>query len=189
MIPILNFLRFIFDKITLKRMLFLFFLFVFSIAIGWYVGHLLYSPPKISVQNKLVHLPSFRKFFFANYLIAIVLVFGGYLSGGIITVFIIILNGFTTGYGINYTDSSKNGGFMGIIYKYIFHAPLELFALFLMGSIGLRGFDIIKGIIKTNSFNNSKIVISEHMGYQYFVGSFLLLLAAFIEHIVIIFST
>ena len=121
-------------------------------------------------------------------MIAIIIVFLGYLSGGVMTVFIIILNGFTTGYGINYTDTSKLGGFMGITYKLIFHAPLELFALFLMGSIGLRGFDLLKGIIKTNDFSNYKIVISEQMVYQYFVGSGLLLFAAFIENLVIIFN-
>ena len=188
MLSILKFLRFIFDKITLRKILFLFILFVLSIVIGWYIGHILYSVPKNHVGDNVANLPSFRKIFFTNYLIAIVLVFLGYLSGGIITVLIIIINGFSTGYGINYTDISKLGGFTGITYKLIFHAPLELFALFLMGSIGLRGFDLLKGIIKTNDFSNCKIVISEQMGYQYFVGSILLLIASYIENLVIIFS-
>ncbi len=178
-------LKFIFDKITLKRISLLLTIFILSIIIGLYIGHLLYIPPGKAIPPANTNdLLTFRKIFFTNYLVAIVIVFLGYFSGGFISVLIIAINGFSTGYFFNYLDIPKLGGLKGVMYKLIFHAPLELFALFLMGSIGLRGFDFVQSFIKNKDFTNYKIVISNQMIYQYFMGTILLLIAAYIESLV-----
>ncbi len=179
----------IFDKITIKNMFFLAIVFSLSIVIGFYVGKYVYTPViKVTTYNKVVHIITFRKIFFNNYMVALILVFLGYFSGGIITVLVIMVNGLTTGYGLNYLRLSNIGGLEGFTKKIIFHAPLELFALFLMGNIGLRGFTILRHFIRTRDFSIDKIIISKQIVYQYFTGTILLLLAAYIESLVIKFN-
>ena len=182
------FFKMVFDKQTIKLILFLIVCFLSSIIIGKYFGNLFFVPISPQVKKlsseSMDFFPLLRKIFFNNYLVAIFIVFIGYFTGGIATVFAVVLNGLKSGFEMNHFDINKVGGEIGLVKRLIFHAPLELFALFLMGSIGLRSFYIVKRFIKTKKISYDTSLISQQMVYQYFTGSLLLLIAAIIEAIV-----
>ncbi len=179
------FFKVVFDRQTIKLILFLVMCFLFSIIVGKYFGNLFFATitpqvKKLSSES-MDFLPLLRKIFFNNYLIAIFIVFIGYFTGGIATVFAVVFNGLKSGFEMNHFDISKVGGEIGLVKRLVFHAPLELFAFFLMGSIGLRSFYVVKDFIKKKQFSYDASLISEQMVYQYFTGSLLLLVAAIIE--------
>lgn len=184
----ISFFKLVFDRHTVKMILFLLFCFLSSIIIGKYFGNFFFVPvdPQIEKINAdtTAFIPLLRKIFFNNYSIAIFIVFIGYFTGGLATVFVVAINGLKSGFEMNYFDISKVGGEMGLIKRIIFHTPLELFALFLMGSIGLRSFYVVKYFIKTKKFIYDVPLISQQMIYQYFTGTFLLFVAAIIEAII-----
>jgi uncharacterized membrane protein SpoIIM required for sporulation len=178
-------LAYIFDAQTLNKIYFLAILFILAIIIGFFFGDVVYKPVPNSLHEERSNiLQLLRKFFFNNYFVALIMVFFGYFSAGIITTAVMVINGLTFGYGLNYLNINRIGGILGVIKRLIFHTPLEIFALCLMGSLGLRGFDLVIGIIKTKDFTLNQILITKQMVYQYFTGTFLLFIAALIESLV-----
>ncbi len=172
----------IIDNSTLKKIIFLFFTFIISIIVGYFWGNLIYThipEPKNRISSEIFTL--FRLFFFTNYLIAVIIVFLGYFTGGIISITIIFINGLSFGFGLNYTNFEKLGGVRGSVIRLIFHAPVEIFALCLMGSIGLRGFDLVKNFVLTKQLSFNQDFVTKQMVYQYLFGTFLLFIAAIIE--------
>jgi uncharacterized membrane protein SpoIIM required for sporulation len=182
-------IEFIFNTIINKRTFYLIGLMILSMVFGYFWGDLVLIPiPSISKINDyetdtgIISLT--RKLFFNNYLYALILVFVGYFTGGVVTIILLTLNGLSFGFSLNYLDVNRIGGIFGAIKRLIFHAPLEIFALCLMASIGLRGFDLVETFVKTKHFSIDQILVTKQMVYQYFAGTLLLFIAALIESLI-----
>jgi uncharacterized membrane protein SpoIIM required for sporulation len=178
--------RHIFDTITIQRMSFLLLVFTISIIWGYYFGDTLYNPIPIINNRHYMALDKdvfslFRTIFFSNYFVAIIIVFIGYFTGGVVTIISFIIDGILFGFKLRYLNLEKIGGINGFWEKLIFHAPIEIFGLILMGSIGLKGFEIVSNFVKTQKMILDESLISQRMVYQYFLGTFLLFVAALIE--------
>ena len=180
----------IFDKVTVNYLLLSVTVFTLAIIIGFYLGGIIYPPfsssnalPKIQKVNSNLY-DIFKQIFFNNYKVALYLVFLGYFSGGIITMLIIITNGLSTGYNLHYINIQNLGGLSGLFNRLFFHGFIELFALFLMGSIGLRGFNTMLHFVKNDGATLQGNIVTRQIVFHFFIGSILLFIAAIIESII-----
>ena len=89
--------------------------------------------------------PSFWGIFQNNFRVSLLILIGGYLSGGLLTGVIFLWNGYVLGDLI--LDCLKIGFSWQTIGSGLLHSPLEIFALLLFGAVGFRGFDFIRGIL------------------------------------------
>ena len=93
----------------------------------------------------------FVKIIFKNLIVALLLSIGGYFSSGILTIVVLITNGFYLGsYFISYHYS--NISLLEFAYYFIFHGIIEFYAFFMFCKIGYRGFNFYYNMIKKDLF-------------------------------------
>ena len=133
--------------------------FLTGIAIGYFINIKFISNNFIDLSfNKDFNFRSlnfdvsiFRKIFLKNIIVALLLSIGGYFSGGILTIAVLLINGFFLG---SYFTSYHycNISLLEFSYYFIFHGVLEFYSFFLFSKIGYNGYNFYREIILKNNF-------------------------------------
>lgn len=153
-----------------------------GIAIGYFVNIKFLSDNFIdlsfnedfSLYSLKFDLIIFRKIFLKNIIVAFFLSIGGYFSGGILTIAVLLTNGFNLG---NYFTSYHycNISLLEFSYYFIFHGILEFYSFFLFSIIGYNGYKFYHDI-----FLENKIKINIELN-SFIKPTIILIIAATIE--------
>ena len=100
----------------------------------------------------------------------------GFLTGGIITILIFIWNGIIVGIIIRNAILMKMTTKF-ILYGFVYHGPIEVFALLWFGTIGLDGFLFYKTVFSKNIFLLPSLTRSKFL----IIPLGLLLISAYLE--------
>lgn len=134
--------------------------------------------PYSSLLNFNFNVDVFLKILKSNFIVAFLLSIGGYYSGGVLTVLVLLLNGYYL--GINFTViHNTNLTFLEFSKFFIFHGILEFTAFLLFARIGYSGFYFYKKFLK-----EEKLKIDFHFK-SYTKPSIILIIAAMIETLLI----
>jgi len=153
-----------------------------GIAIGYFINIKFISDSLIDLSfNDEFSLYSlkfdtnvFRKIFLKNIIVALLLSIGGYFSGGLLTIAVLLVNGFFLG---SYFTSYHycNISLIEFSYYFVFHGILEFYSFFLFSNIGYNGYKFYRDIFLENKF---KINIEL---FSFIKPVIILLIAALIE--------
>jgi len=131
--------------------------------------HLVYS------KTMLINLSATWKILLNNLFTSFILCILGYLSFGLLSIITSIYNGYILGLLMN-TFASKYS--ISSIYLVLLHAPIEVYALCYLGSIGLMGFGNLYNILTYRPF----IYFENFPHLKFFlIPVFFLIIAACIE--------
>lgn len=125
------------------------------LVLGFFIGFLLskgQNAPHISLngfaKTHLNYCSVFVKIFTRNLIVGFLLSVMGFISGGMLTSGLLIWNGFIVGVLIKTYATG-----ICVIYYFIFHGPFEVYAFFLFGIIGLKGFNFYINILKNKAIS------------------------------------
>lgn len=119
---------------------------------------------------------TFTSIFLTNVMVGFMISVIGYFSGGTLAILILFWNGFLLAEIIQ-TSYFLNVHVSEIVYGLIFHAPTEIFAFLLFGSIGLKGIAFYKRLFKEN-----KIIVNDIIDLKVYIKPLaLLFISAIIE--------
>ncbi len=155
---------------------------VLTITVGFILGYS--SSLKYERDYLEICLSDFSEFSFdfnvfqiilmRNFIVSIFLSIGGYFTAGLLTILVLLWNGFNIGTMFTLIPYT-NLNFYEFLNFFVIHGVFEITALVLFSNIGLKGFLFFKNIFKNNTMKinlNIKIFIPP---------CFLLIFAALIE--------
>jgi len=130
-----------------------------------------------SYFNNYVHFKTENRhlmIFLNNLYVGLILVIGGYFTFGLLPWLILFWNGFILSIAIKQVSLLMYDEFL--LYSFLIHGPIEIFAFILFSDIGLNGFRILKNILR----KGNNIMIYPNF-YQLSLAILLLGISAIIE--------